>query len=462
MEAVYIFVGALLGAASVWLGLRSTSKKLEEANTLGKTLAVEKEELLKQNQNALLQQKEAETRLTQVNEIYTELKNQYEGLNAQYRELLSENAALGSRNESLLEKIQTLDQEMEKTRLRMENEFRLMANEILEEKTRRFTEVNQQELSRILAPLRENIVDFRSKVEETYDKESKQRFSLEEKIKELVTLNNQISEDAKSLTKALKGDSKVQGDWGEMILETILEKSGLQKGREYSVQETLSDEHGKTIITEGGRKMRPDVIIYYPDDRKIIVDSKVSLTAYIRYTEAETKEQMNRALNEHIRSVKAHIDELSQKAYQDFAKSLDFVMMFIPNEPAYMLALQSDNDLWQYAYDRRVVLISPTNLITALKLVADMWKRDNQSKNALEIAERGGRLYDKFVILAKTLDEVGNNLRRTTKSYEDALGQLRDGSGNLMGQVHKLHELGVKAKKQLIITEKRPEDETIL
>ena len=296
-------------------------------------------------------------------------------------------------------------------------------------------------------------------MDETYDKESKQRFSLEDKIRELVALNHKISDDARNLTKALKGDTKVQGDWGEMILETILEKSGLQKGREYTVQETLSDEIGRTISTDTGRKMRPDVLIHYPDKRKIVIDSKVSLTAFVRYTESENNEDMKRALAEHIRSVKAHVDELSRKSYQDYIRSLDFVMMFIPNEPAYMLALQSDPDLWQYAYDKRVVIISPTNLITALKLVADMWKRDNQSKNAIEIAERGGRLYDKFVTLAKTLDELGANLRKTTRSYDDAMGQLRDGAGNLTGQVSKLHELGVKAKKQLAITE-QTDDET--
>lgn len=376
------------------------------------------------------------------------LKEKIKEQEQEIKALLQENAALGARNESLKEQQMEFRTEIEKQRRQMDNEFRLMANAILEEKSRRFTEINKNELRSILDPLRENISQFKNKVEETYDKESKQRFSLEERIRELVLLNNQISEDARNLTKALKGDSKIQGDWGEMILETILERSGLQKNREYFVQETIKDINGAAIVGEHGQKMRPDVMIAYPDNRRIIVDSKVSLTAFVRFTEAETKEKADKALNEHIISIKNHINELATKNYQDYTNSLDFVMMFIPNEPAYMLALQTNPDLWQYGYDRRVLLISPTNLITALKLIADLWKRENQSRNAIEIAERGGKLYDKFVILYNTLKEVGNNLEKANKSYSDAMKQLHDGNGNLINQVDKLRELGVKAKKQ--------------
>lgn len=377
-----------------------------------------------------------------------ELKEKINRQEREIKDLLQENAALGARNENLKEQQLEFREEIEKQRRQMDNEFRLMANSILEEKSRRFTEINRNELQSILDPLRENICQFKNKVEETYDKESKQRFSLEERIRELVLLNNQISEDARNLTKALKGDSKIQGDWGEMILETILERSGLQKNREYFVQETIKDLNGSPIVGEHGQKMRPDVMIAYPDNRRIIIDSKVSLTAFVRFTESENKEQSEKAINEHIISIKNHIHELAAKNYQDYTNSLDFVMMFIPNEPAYMLALQTNPDLWQYGYERRVLLISPTNLITALKLIADLWKRDNQSRNAIEIAERGGRLYDKFISLYNTLKEVGNNLDKANKSYKDAMRQLHDGNGNLLNQVDKLRELGVKAKKQ--------------
>lgn len=377
-----------------------------------------------------------------------ELKEKINRQEREIKDLLQENAALGARNENLKEQQLEFREEIEKQRRQMDNEFRLMANSILEEKSRRFTEINRNELQSILDPLRENICQFKNKVEETYDKESKQRFSLEERIRELVLLNNQISEDARNLTKALKGDSKIQGDWGEMILETILERSGLQKNREYFVQETIKDLNGSPIVGEHGQKMRPDVMIAYPDNRRIIIDSKVSLTAFVRFTESENKEQSEKAINEHIISIKNHIHELAAKNYQDYTNSLDFVMMFIPNEPAYMLALQTNPDLWQYGYERRILLISPTNLITALKLIADLWKRDNQSRNAIEIAERGGRLYDKFISLYNTLKEVGNNLDKANKSYKDAMRQLHDGNGNLLNQVDKLRELGVKAKKQ--------------
>lgn len=384
--------------------------------------------------------------------ILQELKSKNIDQEREIKELLQENASLGTRNEALKEQQIRFNHELEEKRRQMENEFRLMANTILEEKSQRFTELNHSELKNILDPLRENIMQFRTKVEETYDKESKQRFSLEEKIRELVLLNNQISEDARNLTKALKGDSKIQGDWGEMILETILERSGLQKNREYFVQQTLTDQTGKAIVGEHGQKMRPDVVIAYPDNRKIIVDSKVSLTAFVRFTEAENKDAADKAIAEHIASIKSHVQELATKNYQDYTKSLDFVMMFIPNEPAYMVALQANPDLWQYAYEKRVLLISPTNLITALKLIADLWKRDNQSRNAIEIAERGGRLYDKFATLYSTFKEVGGNLEKATRSYQEAMGQLKDGNGNLLSQVDKLRELGVKAKKQLNIS----------
>ncbi|MEG1585532.1 MAG: DNA recombination protein RmuC [Bacteroidales bacterium] len=391
--------------------------------------------------------------------VIKELKEKTDRQENEIKALLQENASLGTSNESLRLQQIHFQKELEEKRRQMDNEFQVMANSILEEKSRRFTELNKNELRTILDPLKENLMQFRTKVEETYDKESKQRFSLEEKIRELVQLNNQIGEDARNLTKALKGDSKIQGDWGEMILETILERSGLQKNREYFVQETITDESGKAIVGDHGQKMRPDVMIAYPDNRRIVVDSKVSLTAFVRFTEAETKEDADKALAEHIISIKSHIHELAAKNYQDYVKSLDFVMMFIPNEPAYMVALQSNPDLWQYGYERRVLLISPTNLITALKLIADLWKRDNQSRNAIEIAERGGRMYDKFVILYNTFKEVGLNLEKANRSYGEAMGQLRDGSGNLLSQIDKLKDLGVKAKKQLIIPEELKEEE---
>lgn len=340
-------------------------------------------------------------------------------------------------------------EELVNTRNQLNKEFQILANQILEEKTQRFTDTNKMNIEAILRPLNDRLLEFKTKVEETYDKESKQRFSLEERIKELVVLNNQISEDANNLTKALKGNNKVQGNWGEMILESILEKSGLKKGEEYYIQETLRDDSGRAIQNAAGNRLQPDVVVVYPGGRKIIIDSKVSLTAYVRYIESDNDDIKIIAEKEHVLSIKQHIDELSQKSYQDYAESLDFVMMFIPNEPAYILAMQLDSSLWDYAYRKRILLISPTNLIASLKVVSDLWKREYQSRNAQEIAKRGAILYDKFAGFVDTLQEIGKNIDRSQKSYDKAISQLKDGNGNLIRQAEMLKELGVKAQKVL-------------
>ncbi|MDR2951343.1 MAG: DNA recombination protein RmuC [Prevotella sp.] len=362
---------------------------------------------------------------------------------------IREIAQLEALVQSKEDQLHVQQEELLNTRNQLNKDFQILANQILEEKTLRFTDINKSNIEAILKPLNEKLVEFKAKVEETYDKESKQRFSLEERIKDLVALNNQISEDANNLTKALKGNSKIQGNWGEMILESILEKSGLKKGEEYFTQDFLTDINGKRILNDENKYMQPDVIIVYPGGRKIIIDSKVSLSAYVRYVESETDEQKIVAEKEHIISVKQHIDELSAKSYQDYIESLDFVMMFIPNEPAYILAMQLDSTLWDYAYRKRILLISPTNLIASLKVVADLWKREYQSRNALEIAKRGAALYDKFAGFVETLQDVGKNIDRSQKAYEKAFSQLKDGNGNLIRQAEMLKELGIKAQKDL-------------
>ena len=328
-------------------------------------------------------------------------------------------------------------------------QFKNLANEILEDKSKRFTEENQKNIRLILDPLGIDLKEFKKKVEETYEKENKQRFSLEEKIKDLVSLNKQISEEANNLTKALKGQRKTQGDWGEMILENILQQSGLSEGREYVKQEFLRDEAGNTLFNDENQKMQPDFVIKYPDKREIIIDSKVSLSAYERYSSSDDELEQKAAIEAHLQAVTKHIDELYRRNYQQFSKSLDFVMMFIPIEPAYMLAMQKDLDLWNYAYRKKVLLISPTNLIAAVKLLAELWKKDEQNKNAIAIADRGAQLYDKFVGFVENLQAIGDSIGRSQKSYDEAMKQLKDGSGNLIGQAEKLRKLGVQGKKTL-------------
>lgn len=382
---------------------------------------------------------------TEINKLTSEkeslLKDQIEYI----REVSQTKALLQSKEELL--RIQ--QEELINTRNQLNKDFQVLANQILEEKTLRFTDVNRTNMEAILKPLNEKLGEFKSKVEETYDKESKQRFSLEERIRELVALNNQISEDANNLTKALKGNNKVQGNWGEMILESILEKSGLKKGEEYYAQEFITDENGNRIRNEQQNYMQPDIVVAYPGGRKIIIDSKVSLSAYVRYVEAENDDIRTTSEKEHITSIKQHIDELSRKSYQDYVESLDFVMMFIPTEPAYILAMQLDSSLWDYAYRKRILLISPTNLIASLKVVADLWKREYQSRNAIEIAKRGAALYDKFAGFVETLQDVGKNIERSQKAYDKAFSQLKEGNGNLIRQAEMLKELGVKAQKEL-------------
>lgn len=361
------------------------------------------------------------------------------------RQIADKDAQIKSKEELL----KSQQEELQNTRQQLNKDFQVLANQILEEKTSRFTVTNRENMEAILKPLNEKLVEFKSKVEETYDKESKERFSLEARIRELVALNNQISTDANNLTKALKGNNKIQGNWGEMILESILEKSGLKKGEEYFVQETLKDELGNTLQNSEGNRMQPDIIVEYPGGRKIVIDSKVSLNAYVKYVESEDDTEKAVAEKEHLISIKQHIDELSRKSYQDYIDSLDFVMMFVPNEPAYILAMQLDSSLWDYAYRKRILLISPTNLIASLKVVADLWKREYQSRNALEIANRGAMLYDKFVGFVETLQDVGKNIERSQKSYDKAFLQLKEGNGNLIRQAEMLKELGIKSQKQL-------------
>lgn len=396
-----------------------------------------------------LLQKAGKQREQELKDELTRVSAEKESLQRDAIEYIRQTAESKALLQSREEQLRIQQEELLNMRNQLNKDFQVLANQILEEKTLRFTDVNKTNMEAILRPLNEKLVEFRARVEETYDKESKQRFSLEERIRELVALNNQISEDANNLTKALKGNNKVQGNWGEMILESILEKSGLKKGEEYFAQEFITDENGNRIRNEQQNYMQPDIVVAYPGGRKIIIDSKVSLNAYVRYVETDVDEVRIMSEKEHIVSIKQHIDELSRKSYQDYVESLDFVMMFIPNEPAYILAMQLDSGLWDYAYRKRILLISPTNLIASLKVVADLWKREYQSRNAIEIAKRGAALYDKFAGFVETLQDVGKNIERSQKSYDKAFSQLKEGNGNLIRQAEMLKDLGVKAQKEL-------------
>ena len=383
-------------------------------------------------------------------QINTKQVSQIENLIAEKQTLFAKNSELSAINESLQKSLETQKEEITKIQEEAKLQFENLANKILEEKTEKFTTLNQNSLKTILEPFQDKIAELKNRVNEAYEKENKERFSLAEKVRELAELNQQISEDAKKLTRALKGESKTQGNWGEMILESILEKSGLVKGREYYLEHELRDENNKAIYSEfSGKKMRPDAVVKYPDERNVIIDSKVSLTAFTELVDETDSEIYTIKLNQHLSSIKNHIQQLSQKAYDDYGKSLDFIMMFIPSEPAYIAAMQADQNLWNYAYERRILLLNPSNLITSLKLIADLWKREYQNRNTMEIAERGAKLYDKFVGFVENLEKVGKGLDQAKNAYTDAYKQLSTGNDNLVTQTQKLRALGIKSKKEL-------------
>ncbi|MDP4278683.1 MAG: DNA recombination protein RmuC, partial [Bacteroidota bacterium] len=391
------------------------------------------------------------TTTEQLNKQLTESRNKLEEkqqvLDIQSRHTIE----LEADNRVLLEKLGTQKSELEKLHETIKLEFQNVANAIFDEKARSFNELSSEKLTNLLNPLNNNLKEFKDRVNEVYDKEAKERFSLTKEISNLMELNRKISDEANNLTMALKGDSKAQGNWGEMILENILEASGLREGEEYFVQETMRSPEGRKTEHEAtGKVMRPDIIVRYPGGRDVIIDSKVSLTAYSQFMASENQKEKESFSREHLRSVKTHIDELNKKDYSSYnVRSLEFVMMFIPNEPSYNMALQAEPTLWEYAYARKVVLMSPTNLIAALRMAMDLWKREYQVRNIQEIVRQGSALYDKFVGFTATFEKIGAELNSARKLYDEAFGQLSTGKGNLVQRVENLKKLGLTPSKKI-------------
>jgi DNA recombination protein RmuC len=352
-------------------------------------------------------------------------------------------ATLTANNDALIDRLQDQIKSFKVMQEASKSEFRNIAQELLEEKTKSFAIAQKKDLSEVLNPLKERIQVFENKVEATNKESIARHSSLKEQIIHLSDLNQQMSNEAKQLTNALKQDNKVQGNWGELILESILDKSGLEKDREYHVQLSLSTDEGKTY--------RPDVIIDLPDNKKIIIDSKVSLTAYDQLVNADTDENLDMNLAAHCLSLKKHIDGLAAKNYHDLYRieSPDFVMMFVPIETAFSIALRKDAKLYTYAFEKNIVIVTPSTLLATLKTVETIWRNDKQHRNALQIATEAGKMYDKMVALVEDLQKIGQRLGQTQESYQEAMKKLYTGKGNLIRRTEKLKQLGAKANKSL-------------
>lgn len=368
-----------------------------------------------------------------------------------YDKAKEELATTKSEKARLEEQLRQESEQRQSMRRESELAFKELATAILEEKSKTFKESNEQRLSEILTPFRNNLKDLQEKIDKCYTDEVAEVKSLKENLKQLAELNTTISREARELTEALKGKSKVQGDWGEMVLRQILEKSGLEEGVNFTLQATTNTD-GTKIVGEENNRLRPDVIFHLPEGKNIVIDSKVSLTAYVDYVNASSDEERESKLAAHLTSVSSHVKELTTKQYQRYVKdAADFVMMFVPNEGAYMAAMNADPNLWERAYQQHIVIISPTHLISVLKLMYQLWTRDKQTKNAIKIAEETGKLYDKLCGFVADLEAVGGSLDKARQSYDAAFGKLSTGKGNLLKRAEDIKSLGIKTTKQLLL-----------
>jgi len=439
MNYLFLISGIIAGAILTYFFVRKEISKLNsdhafqlkenEINTIQKinALNIEMAVVNEKNENLLKE-------LNKITPLLEEEKNR----SVSFQKISS---TLENENKNLIEKLNSQKQEFEALHQKLNDEFELIASKILRQNSKEISDIHNKSITDIVTPLKEKITSFEKKVEEAYDKELRDKIDLKAELKSLHELNSRISDEANNLTKALKGDNKKQGNWGEIILERVLERSGLNKGQEYELQVSTSNDDNKRI--------QPDVIVFLPEKKHIIVDAKVSLIAYEKFINAENDDDRQKFIKEHISSVKSHVSLLSEKKYysSDELITPEFVLMFMPIESSFSAALQGDNELFSYAWDRKIVIVSPTTLLATLRTIASIWKQENQTKNALEIARQGGALYDKLVSFVTDLDKIGKNIEGLSLAHNEAMKKLHSGSGNLIGRAENIRKLGAKTSK---------------
>jgi len=436
MDIIFLIIGLLVGFFAGWLFNKSKSTQI--ADNTDDLAALQQQILTESNAKSSLF---SENNLLRNEGVILKAENKV--LQEEILNLSKQLTAQKSDSENLQIRLSEHKAEITTLNERFTKEFENLANRIFDDKSQKFTEQNKNNIGELLNPLGEKIKDFEKKVNDVYISEGKERASLKNQLEMLQQLNQQMSKEANNLTKALKGENKTQGNWGEFILESVLEKSGLVKGSEYKIQESYTNEEGK--------RLQPDVIINLPENKTLIIDSKVSLNAYERFSSAESDDERLQAAKEHILSLRTHLKGLSGKSYQNIhqIQSLDFVLLFIPIEPAFALAVQSDAGLFNDAFEKNIVIVSPTTLLATLRTVASIWRNEKQSANAIDIAKKAGDLYDKFEGFIKDLIEVGKKIDQTKANYSDAMNKLVDGKGNIINRFEELRKLGAKADKQL-------------
>ncbi len=437
MDILFLVIGIAVGGAAAWFIAKSTfqrplpftKEQFDAAQSDISRLNVEAAQL-----------REAKNRLESSVQEMKQLLDQERSSSLQLTKQLSE-AQTDNRN--LTGRIEEQKRELEQTNAKLTAEFKNIANSILEEKSRNFTEHNRSSLDAILTPLKERIEEFKKQVETTYEKESRDTLSLKDEVRRLSDQNIKFSEEANNLTRALKGDTKTQGNWGEFVLEKILERSGLEKDREYKLQVSTRNMEGETI--------RPDVVIFLPDNKHIIIDSKVSLTAYEALVNADNDEEREQYKKEHIASLRSHLKLLGDKNYQtaESLNSPELVLMFVPIEASFGIAVQADRELFNYAWDKKIVIVSPSTLLATLVTISSIWKQEKQTKNAIDIAQRSGALYDKFVGFIEDMKDVGKQMKKSEETYKDAMSKLYEGKGNIVRSIETLKALGAKTTKSI-------------